>query len=469
MRRYLALFSLALILAGCGSSGAPPQAAVPVPTDQPPATHTPGPTQTPVIIVVTATPQPATPTSQAPTPTTDTTAPYLAAVRSHGSAGFASMYDLSIGLQDMDIADPDWRVSSRTQAQAVLDAFSSIALLTPPISQSHDHHALMQLLQPCRTTVQIYLTSLDAAEADDLALGLERLKSIGDGFGTCGTNLGEAATMYSWEIPAALSGAVLPPTDELASEFEPGPTPMAEAAALTATVTNGGNVRTLPSVDGSTVLEQVNAYETVLLRNQSTDGKWYSIVTPRGVIGWVSASLLTVVPSAVRAVPVSDVDEAVVAGTSPIPDAPIEPTEVAETAPQDDEAYGEYLQSKFEMLGDRKLTFTDFTINRFKADGDQYTSVDFEIDGDDIDYMIEEDTNAAREAWATALLAELKSHWPGQIVFGSLTWTYWGTNISTDTDCSHMGDYLSDDGWSHTTYFARVQINPEYGSSIDCT
>lgn len=65
---------------------------------------------------------------------------------------------------------------------------------------------------------------------------------------------------------------------------------------------NGGNVRAV-AVTGAP-LDQVNANETVQLLGKNNDATWYLLVTPRNVTGWVSASLLTVAPTAVAAVPV---------------------------------------------------------------------------------------------------------------------------------------------------------------------
>ena len=67
----------------------------------------------------------------------------------------------------------------------------------------------------------------------------------------------------------------------------------APGAALTATVSNGGNVREQPNLQGK-VLDQINARETVLLIGKSADGRWYHILNVRRVNGWVSKTLLRI-------------------------------------------------------------------------------------------------------------------------------------------------------------------------------
>jgi Tol biopolymer transport system component len=84
-------------------------------------------------------------------------------------------------------------------------------------------------------------------------------------------------------------------------------------------VRNGGNVRTLPSKAGSSVLDQINAGETVVLRMRAPNGQWYSIVDPRSVTGWVWVELLTIDPTVAATVPVGSVDPGVTAATAPTP------------------------------------------------------------------------------------------------------------------------------------------------------
>lgn len=74
-------------------------------------------------------------------------------------------------------------------------------------------------------------------------------------------------------------------------------------AGLTATVFNGGNVRAAPNPQGQ-VLDQINAYEVVELLAKTGDAVWYKMRNPRGVVGWVHSSLLTIDPPVAAQVPV---------------------------------------------------------------------------------------------------------------------------------------------------------------------
>ncbi len=71
----------------------------------------------------------------------------------------------------------------------------------------------------------------------------------------------------------------------------------------TATVFNGGNIRSAPSLQGA-VLGQLQAGETVRLQEQTADGTWYRVEAP-ATAGWVSATLLTVDPAVAAQVPVT--------------------------------------------------------------------------------------------------------------------------------------------------------------------
>lgn len=80
---------------------------------------------------------------------------------------------------------------------------------------------------------------------------------------------------------------------------QPTPTP----TLPTATVFNGGNVRAEPNLKG-TVLDQIHAYETVILLGRSADGVWIRIINPRQQEGWVHRTLLTLDPAIEAALPV---------------------------------------------------------------------------------------------------------------------------------------------------------------------
>ncbi len=81
----------------------------------------------------------------------------------------------------------------------------------------------------------------------------------------------------------------------------------APATGLTATVFNGGRVRSAPVIPANVeanVVETINASEQVTLLAKTANGQWYRITSVRGVTGWVSASLLTVDDATAAQVPV---------------------------------------------------------------------------------------------------------------------------------------------------------------------
>lgn len=77
---------------------------------------------------------------------------------------------------------------------------------------------------------------------------------------------------------------------------------IASAAKLQTTVYNGGNVRLSPN--GETIIDQINAKETVELLKRTADAKWYQIQNLRGKVGWVHRSLLNLSPEIEAKVPV---------------------------------------------------------------------------------------------------------------------------------------------------------------------
>lgn len=72
-----------------------------------------------------------------------------------------------------------------------------------------------------------------------------------------------------------------------------------------ATVFNGGNVRTSPSLRGL-VIDQINAGESVTLLARNADSTWLKIINERQITGWVSRTLLTIAPEDLRRLPVSN-------------------------------------------------------------------------------------------------------------------------------------------------------------------
>ncbi|HMO59740.1 MAG TPA: SH3 domain-containing protein [Roseiflexaceae bacterium] len=130
----------------------------------------------------------------------------------------------------------------------------------------------------------------------------------------------EAAEATGW-----VSSTLLDVEEELTALL-PVETPQ---TGPTASVFNGGNVRTQPNLNGL-VIDQINAGETVILLARNADGTWFQIVNQRQITGWVSATLLTIAADVRRDVPIST--EAV---STPLPATqtalPLVPT--AEAAP----------------------------------------------------------------------------------------------------------------------------------------
>lgn len=73
--------------------------------------------------------------------------------------------------------------------------------------------------------------------------------------------------------------------------------------ALHATVSHGGNMRVASNLQ-SNVIDLVEVGEALPVLEQSADGTWYRVTTPRGITGWVHRSLLKLPSDAVTAVPV---------------------------------------------------------------------------------------------------------------------------------------------------------------------
>lgn len=75
--------------------------------------------------------------------------------------------------------------------------------------------------------------------------------------------------------------------------------------AIKATVSQAGNVQSLPTLEGGIVRDQIAAGETVTLRERSADGQWFAVVDARAKEGWVHVDLLQLENVDVDTVPVS--------------------------------------------------------------------------------------------------------------------------------------------------------------------
>jgi hypothetical protein len=143
-------------------------------------------------------------------------------------------------------------------------------------------------------------------------------------------------------------------------------------------------------------------------------------------------------------------------------------TPIPDPSKMNDDAYRTYLAQKFSKVGDHVLTLKSVDVDHYRISGVDNTGVTFNIDFEEANYFIQENTSAARRVWVTGLLRELKGHWPRQKVSGSLLWSYDSFDITAETDCSSMGNTLLDDGWVHLVYLAWALYSPDYGDDIAC-
>lgn len=125
---------------------------------------------------------------------------------------------------------------------------------------------------------------------------------------------------------------VAAPTAEATTEPTAEPTAAPEGPApLTASVFNGGNVRSTPSVRGSEVRDQINAGEQVQLLQKTSSGQWYLIKNIRNNVGWVSVTLLTIDGAVAEKIPVQGSAEPLPTAAS-LGDAPAGATAAPTTA-----------------------------------------------------------------------------------------------------------------------------------------
>ena len=126
---------------------------------------------------------------------------------------------------------------------------------------------------------------------------------------------GSTTTPAAASAPASLTPTTLArpaPTQVPASpSLPPTASPTPGTPAMVAIVARNANVyERLVGGAGSKALDAIRAGETVLLRERSSDGAWFVVVTGRGQIGWVGASALTINPTVANVVPVVDLGSA---------------------------------------------------------------------------------------------------------------------------------------------------------------
>lgn len=109
-----------------------------------------------------------------------------------------------------------------------------------------------------------------------------------------------SATPTATPAASPTPDASVPPTSTPTPTYPPVPI----VSSLRGTVANPGNVRADPNVS-ATPVDRVNQGEEVQLLGRSDNGRWYLVLTVRGVAGWVSATLLNVPPETAALVPVN--------------------------------------------------------------------------------------------------------------------------------------------------------------------
>ena len=166
---------------------------------------------------------------------------------------------------------------------------------------------------PTPNRAKAYTVALNASGAQAAAVPLSIPQLYASEFFA---NVAEQPTSAPTNAPTV--GATAKPPAVPATQ-----TPLPTATVtFTATVANGGNLRELPNRTGK-VLDQNNAFETVIILQKTADGAWYQVTNPRGVTGWFSASLLTVSPDVAAKVAVE--------GSAPPPVVAVGGTAVATT------------------------------------------------------------------------------------------------------------------------------------------
>ncbi len=202
---------------------------------------------------------------------------------------------------------PQSRLEARGQALELWDD----QVLLQRIEEADRLRAQQQPRRNGRTALLVVGAATVNLAVIGVAFLLSGMPVIASGVGQTGLPLlsGVAANTSTRRDQAAAPTATPSPTASPTATARPSPTPSptpiptATPVPLTASVFNGGNVRAAPNLNG-TVLDQIHAYETVILLGRSSDGVWLRIINPRQQEGWVHRSLLTIDPAIEAALPV---------------------------------------------------------------------------------------------------------------------------------------------------------------------
>lgn len=124
---------------------------------------------------------------------------------------------------------------------------------------------------------------------------------------------------------------------------------------------------------------------------------------------WRYGGATPTIPATTQAIP-TFVSATVIPPTAVPTKAAATPTSPPATMPQmDDNAYAQYLQNKFGNIGNHKILLDKVSIDHVIAND---VVVDFETKSDEVDWMYNKAAKSDLQTWGSALLQELKAHWP---------------------------------------------------------
>lgn len=135
---------------------------------------------------------------------------------------------------------------------------------------------------------------------------------------------GGAVAEAPTSVPEPTTAPTAAPKPTVAPTAVPEPTGLPEATTVptqTATVFNGGRIRSAPTTAQNNQVGTINAGETLQVLAKNDDGSWYKITDKRGITGWVSASLIRIDAAAAAQVPVdgAEPDTTAPSGTATAP------------------------------------------------------------------------------------------------------------------------------------------------------
>ncbi len=267
----------------------------------------------------------------------------------------------------------------------------------------------------------------------------------------------------STPIPVTLAAATATnaPIPATSTTVPPPPTAMPTAtlaASSSAQIVRGldndpVNVRERPSMQAAVVaLLQPNT-DALIAGPASTDEqgqRWLWVrLGAGGKDGFVRADLVGTPRAGVVAVPAAAVS------------APTNSAVPTSTGPSDPTAYAAYLQSKFGSYGSHRIDIKNVQITNVPNG----YAVTFFVSNSEALYIFKSARKSDLQVWATALVTELKGHWPNQYVAGNLEYQYDTFTPGTKTDCHYVSynDPSLDTGFYVTDDFVHAYYIPPMG------